>query len=266
MTEPASIRTQAERADQARARILDAATREFSSNGLAGARTERIAETAGVNKALIYYYYRGKEALYAATLEAVAGRMAAASFSVLTQECSAGERLLRIALNHFDRIYSQSVFQSLLQQEMIRLRNGESHAQSPLVEMLFRPMGQRMLAVAEEGIRSAELIAVESSQLMYAIFGPNVFYFLSAPMMNLVADTDPLHPAALEFRRRAAIEYLGQALFIDRNHGSAIAACVLADTPMPQLVEPPAHPFQKLRTGKNNIEAASSSAVEARHN
>lgn len=265
MPEPISIRTQAERADQARARILDAATREFSANGLAGARTERIAEAAGVNKALLYYYFRGKDALYAATLEAVAARMAAASMSVLTLECSAGERLLRTALNHFDRIYSQPIFQSLMQQEMIRMRNGESPAQSPLVEKLFRPMGQRMLAVAEEGIRSGELIAVESSQLMYAIFGPNIFYFLSASMINLVADKDPLHPAALEFRRRAAIEYLGQALFIDREHGAGVATQVLADTPMPQHVEPPTHPFHQVRAGKSDIDAGKSSAVEVRH-
>ena len=54
------------------------------SNGLAGARTERIAEAAGVNKALIYYYFQGKEALYIATLEFVAERMAAVSMKVLT--------------------------------------------------------------------------------------------------------------------------------------------------------------------------------------
>ena len=90
MTEPISSRTQADRADQTRARILVAATREFSANGLAGARTERIAETAGVTKALIYYYFRSKEALYDEALEAVATRVSAASMSVLTQECSAG--------------------------------------------------------------------------------------------------------------------------------------------------------------------------------
>ena len=55
-----------------RARILEAAVREFSENGLAGARTERIAEAAGVNKALLYYYFQSKEALYAAALESVA--------------------------------------------------------------------------------------------------------------------------------------------------------------------------------------------------
>jgi TetR/AcrR family transcriptional regulator len=235
MTEAITSRTQTERADQTRARILEAATREFSSNGLAGARTEQIAEAAGVNKALIYYYFQGKEALYAAALESVAERMAVTGMRVLQLECSAGERLLRFALNHFDRIYSQPVFQNLMQQEMIRLRKGETGEMSPLVEKLFRPLADSMQAVAEEGIGSGELIPVESSQVIYATLGPNVFYFLSAPMMQLIAEINPFDRSALEFRRRSALEYLGQSFFMDRDAGRQIAARVLAGTPMPEL-------------------------------
>jgi TetR/AcrR family transcriptional regulator len=229
-------RTQAERADQTRARILEAATREFSSNGLAGARTERIAGAAGVNKALLYYYFQSKQALYAATLEAVSERMAVTGLKTLAMDCSAGERLVRSALNHFDRIYSQPVFQTLMQQEMIRLRKGESDAFNPLAEKLFRPLSEKMLAVAQEGIHSGELVQVESTQITYAALGANVFYFLSAPMMRVVAGVDPLEKSALEFRRKVAVEYLGQTLFTDRNHGAEIAARVLATTPMPATV------------------------------
>lgn len=248
MTDPSPTRSNADRADQTRTRILDAATREFSANGLAGARTERIADAAGVNKALLYYYFRSKDALYNAALESVAAGVAVSSMSVLGMECSAGERLLRFALNHFDRIYSQPVFQTLMQQEMIRLRKGEANALSPLVDKLFRPMGERMLAAAEEGIRLGELIPVEASQLMYATVGPNVFYFLSAPLMRLISEMEVFHPSALEFRRKATVEFLGQSIFMDREHGGRIAARVLADTPMPQYIEPPAHQLQSVET------------------
>jgi hypothetical protein len=98
-------------------------------------------------------------------------------------------------------------------------------------------MGDKMFAVAEEGIRSGELISVECSQVIYAALGPNVFYFLSAPMMRMIGVlTDPFDPSALEFRRRAAIEFLGQSLFVDREYGAAVAARVLASTPMPENV------------------------------
>jgi TetR/AcrR family transcriptional regulator len=256
-------RSQAERADHSRARILEAAILEFGQNGLAGARTEHIAEAAGVNKALLYYYFQGKEALYLAALETVAERLLAASMAVLTLQCSPGERLIRSALNHFDRIYSQPVFQNLLQQEMIRLRKGESS--SPLVEKLFKPGGDKTLAVVEEGIRTGELIPVEPSQVTYTTLGANVFYFLSAPMMRTVVGADPFERSALEFRRKAIVEFLGLSLFMDRHHGAQLAAKVLADTPMPEHIQPPTDPFAPGKTAQNNIEAAQPSRAEARN-
>jgi AcrR family transcriptional regulator len=53
-----------------KARILKAATAEFSERGLAGARVDRLAASAGANKQLIYAYFGSKEALFDATLEA----------------------------------------------------------------------------------------------------------------------------------------------------------------------------------------------------
>ena len=53
-----------------KARILTAATAEFAERGLAGARVDRLAASAGANKQLIYAYFGSKEALFDATLEA----------------------------------------------------------------------------------------------------------------------------------------------------------------------------------------------------
>ena len=229
-------RTQAERADQTRARILDAALHEFSTNGLAGARTERIAEAAGVNKALLYYYFLSKDELYAAAIEIVVEGVRASSFAALEADASPGERFLRMVINHFDRIHSNRAFQSLMQQEMIRLHRGEANALGSLAEKLFRPLWSKVRIVLEEGIAAGELIPAEWMQMVYAGLGANVFYFLSAPMTRLTQGFDPLEPAALEFRRKAAIEYLGQSLFVDRKYGAEVAARVLASTPMPQTV------------------------------
>lgn len=240
-------RTQTERADQTRARILDAAIREFSSNGLAGARTEQIAEAAGVNKALLYYYFKGKEALYAAALESVAESVRASSMAVLEGSASAGERFLLSALNHFDRIHTNPGFQSLMQQEMIRLHRGEDNALTPLVDRVFRPLMERTQQVLEEGIATGELIPVDPAQIRYAALGANVFYFLSAPFMKMIQGADPLEKSALEFRRTSAIQYLGQTIFIDREQGARVAARVLAATPMPKSGGIPPQPTPEFR-------------------
>ena len=49
--------------------ILQAALAEFAQEGLAGARMDAIADSAGVNKALLYYYFHDKESLYGAVLD-----------------------------------------------------------------------------------------------------------------------------------------------------------------------------------------------------
>lgn len=56
-------------AEATRKRILDAATAEFSAYGIAGARVDRIAKTAGCNKNLIYIYFENKETLFTTVLQ-----------------------------------------------------------------------------------------------------------------------------------------------------------------------------------------------------
>jgi AcrR family transcriptional regulator len=53
-------------ADETRRRIFDAATIEFGTHGIAGARIDRIAEAACANKQLIYAYFGGKRQLFEA--------------------------------------------------------------------------------------------------------------------------------------------------------------------------------------------------------
>ncbi|MDR3742134.1 MAG: TetR/AcrR family transcriptional regulator [Terracidiphilus sp.] len=224
-----------ERAAASRARILDAALAEFAAYGLAGARTESIARSAGVNKALLYYYFESKENLYLAALESISCRMRDASLAVLRSPSSAGERTLRLALNHFDRILSQTEFQSLLQQEMMRLHNGEQGAMSVLVQRVFAPALKEYEDMVHEGIESGELISVDWLQIHLCTLGMNVFYFLSSPVWRLILPYDPFDLEVLRERRRCIVEFIGQTIFSDRAHGAELAAHVLADTPMPEV-------------------------------
>src|SRR4051812_455671 len=56
-------------ADRSQSTILAAARDEFAQHGLGGARMDRIAERAALNKRLIYYYFQDKETLFQAVLE-----------------------------------------------------------------------------------------------------------------------------------------------------------------------------------------------------
>jgi TetR/AcrR family transcriptional regulator len=237
MTPPNPTDAHGDRSAETRSRILEAALTEFAANGMAGARTETIAAAAGVNKALIYYYFESKEKLYAATLEMIAERVRDRSMAVLLREASPGERALRAALEHFDRILTQREFQCLMQQEMIRLHKGEDAYISLLAKRIFGPLHERFRALLREGIASGEIVQADWMQVMLAAIGANVFYFLSAPMWRITESFEPLAPEALRARRIAVVEFLGQAIFVDREQGAKLARKVLADTPMPELGE-----------------------------
>lgn len=63
------MRGRQERSAETRTAILGAAERVFAKSGLAGARIDAIAAAAGVNKALLYYYFKSKEDLYETVVE-----------------------------------------------------------------------------------------------------------------------------------------------------------------------------------------------------
>ena len=232
------------RADATRKAILRAAVREFSAHGLAGARTDAIAESAKVNKALLYYYFKSKNSLYTAAIEEVSTVAAERAFAALDPKHSAGERLLRTAVSHFDRILTQRDFQNLMQQEMVRMRRGESEAMPTMVEGVFKPLMAKLEEAIHEGIKKGELCQVDWLQVVYSVLGANVLYFLSAPMMRLMLPFDPMAPTAIESRRRTAVQYLGNTLFVDRAHGARLVKRVLADMPMPKVSQ--AHVWRKL--------------------
>jgi TetR/AcrR family transcriptional regulator len=234
MAPHSTTEAQAERSAETRGRILDAALSEFAANGLAGARTEQIAAAAGVNKALIYYYFESKEKLYSAALEMVSGRVRDRSMAVFLLDASPGERLLRAVLDHFDRILTQREFQSLMQQEMMRMHKGEEGELPILMKRVFAPLHAMFQSLVREGMSSGELIDVDWFQMVLAALGGNVFYFLSAPIWRQVLDFEPFDEEELRARRVSVVEFLGKAIFQDRKHGAELANKLLADTPMPE--------------------------------
>src|SRR5574341_2160153 len=86
--------------EQSRAAILKSALEEFAQEGLAGARIDHIARAAGVNKALLYYYFRDKESLYGATLEHVFSGLSERLGAVLEQDLPPREKIIALAGAH----------------------------------------------------------------------------------------------------------------------------------------------------------------------
>src|ERR1700761_6388477 len=140
--------------------ILRAALAEFAQEGLAGARVDSIAEAAGVNKALLYYYFRDKETLYGATLENFFAPLHQRVLEVCDRPGPAGERFLHYAREHFDAIAAPPPHGRIFMGELMSAsRGGKTHLDSILTRYML-PIGMRVLALLKEGVASGEFRAV----------------------------------------------------------------------------------------------------------
>ena len=126
--------------DKNRAAILAAALHEFASEGVAGARTDEIARLAGVNKALIYYYFRDKESLYGAVIDDIFQNMRDRLVQVLNSDLPPRAKLLQFSGTHFDFIASAPEYPRLVQQEMMRAGRQKSPHLKRIAQMYFHPI------------------------------------------------------------------------------------------------------------------------------
>src|SRR5271163_1538734 len=128
--------------EESRAAILKAAVSEFAEHGIAGARTDTIAQAARVNKALLYYYFKDKDALYEAVLDHVFSGLRARVMPVLDSELPPRQKMLEYVGTYFDYIAANPRFPRVVQGEWLRSRVGAARMQR-IAKSYFRPIFEK---------------------------------------------------------------------------------------------------------------------------
>ena len=201
------------RPEQSRAAILEAGVREFSREGVAGARTDAIARAAKVNKALLYYYFKDKEALYGAVLDQVFGGLIACVGEVLSRDLPPREKIMAYAGAHFDYVTSHPLYPRIVQGEMMGAGRGRAIHLERIVKKYLRPLFGRVTEVLRQGQASGEFRAVDPLHFVPSMIAVIVFYFTSAPVMHIMTGKDPMSPERIAARRAAVLDLISSALF-----------------------------------------------------
>ncbi|MFH2114858.1 MAG: helix-turn-helix domain-containing protein [Spirochaetota bacterium] len=128
-------------------RILEAAAQVFAESGYNGARVDEIARRAGVNKALIYYYYDNKESLLSILFQETRDAVFALLDSgfVASMDYSSPESTARFLRSILDLLEER--------QNVIRLVIMESAKRTPINDRIFAMLDEiltRMFKVADE--------------------------------------------------------------------------------------------------------------------
>ncbi len=204
--------------EKTRAAILRAALEEFAHEGVTGARTDEIARSAGVNKALLYYYFKDKEGLYSAVLEQVFTGLYTRVNAVLDREdLGPREKMLSYVETHFDYIASSPVYPRLVQRELMRTGRYSLSLVSRIMEKHGRPVYTKLLKLIETGSESGEFRRVDHPNTLTSILGVIVFYFISLPAQQLMSSGDPFTPERIAVRRAAVLDFISAALFCSKS-------------------------------------------------
>jgi TetR/AcrR family transcriptional regulator len=201
------------RPEESRAAILEAAVEEFAWEGVAGARTDAIARAAKVNKALLYYYFKDKEALYGAVLDHVFGNLLVCVGEVLSRDLPPREKILAYAGAHFDYIARHPLYPRIVQGEMMGAGRDRATHLERIVKKYFRPLFGRVAEVLRQGQAAGEFRAVDPLHFVPSMIAVIVFYFTSAPVTRIMTGKDPMSMARVAARRAAVLDFISSALF-----------------------------------------------------
>jgi AcrR family transcriptional regulator len=184
-------------------RILQAAMREFAAKGLDAARIEDIADAAGANRRMAYYYFGSKEGLYLAALEASYFELVEVEEAIdvaALAPLEAIEALIAAKFEHYVKYphYVEFVkMENLYQARHLKTSRRIAEMRAPLISIIKRVL-QRGAAMGVFRKR------VDPLDLYLSICALGFFVFSNRHTLGVIFNADVTSPQALR-RRRALI-------------------------------------------------------------
>jgi TetR/AcrR family transcriptional regulator len=178
-------------ADASRLEILATATRHFADKGFDGARIDEIAESAHINKRMLYVYFGNKEELYCAVLRTHFDRLLELGLNTLRAVDGPRQQAELAIRRYFQFLADNPDFVRLMSWEILA---GASRARSFLVERYSAGLEQ-LHDIVRAGVRSGDFRAdLDPRRVIINIDSLCIGYFARKPLIDAfwqVAATDP---------------------------------------------------------------------------
>jgi len=193
-----------------RENIKSAAQDVFRSRGYDGARMQEIADRAGANKAMIYYYFRSKDELF----EAIIGEAFRDLFALLSELWSQPIEDLQQILPRIIHVHLQFLAHH---PDIPPMLVREIHSGNPIVLRVmkkvlseFKLVGfDRLVQTVATAGRNGQIRPVDAEQTIWNIIALNLFHFITRPILSAVwPDTWKDETQLIKRREKAVVDLL----------------------------------------------------------
>ncbi len=190
-------------------KILAAARKVFIAKGMAGARMQDIADEAGINKALLHYYFKSKEQLFETIFTEVMGNLIPRIKSLLLSDLSLYEKIEQFC-DQYISVISQNPYLPIF------ILN-ELHKQpSVMIAKMFGgglPDLHKFTAQIEKEVKSGKIKPISPVHLIMNMMGLCIFPFLGKPLLSAILGIDALQfQLAMEQRKKAMPQFIFDAI------------------------------------------------------
>lgn len=195
-------------------RIMEAARNQFHEKGLAGARMQKIADEAGINKAMLHYYYRTKEQLFQTVLKQDMQKLLPAIIQILTSDLSLYEKIRQFADQYITNIQNNPYLPGFVVHEL---------SQNPdrFVNMVAEQNAIRLdpfFNQVQREIDAGRIQLRDPQQLLVNLVSMCIFPFIGKPMVKMILDMDEEEfQTFLEKRKTDVAEFIIASIHKETN-------------------------------------------------
>jgi TetR/AcrR family transcriptional regulator len=198
-------------------RILDAASAVFLKRGTAGARMQEIAREAGVNHALLHYYFRSKGQLAAAVFQRAAGALMPAVIEVMASHRTLRDKVSAVVAIEIDHLTRAPHLPAYIISELAHHPERVQQLVAQVAGAAPDAVGRRVIPVLKRQISAAvkrgEIRPVDPAQFIVNLLSLCIFPFAAGPLMKGILGMDDQAFAAFMARRRVQLpEFFMEAL------------------------------------------------------
>lgn len=186
-------------------KILDAAKNIFQSKGMDGARMQEIADKAGINKAMLHYYYRSKQLLFEAVFKNAFSLLAPQLNAILNDDSAIEEKIKSFTSNYITFIIKHPYLPNFIIQELNRnpefILKMKEHNGFPNLEKFKKQV--------VEDIKKGNIKPISAEQLFINIMALNIFPFVAKPLIMAFTNTnDKAYKQIMEDRKTEVANFI----------------------------------------------------------
>ena len=188
--------------------ILEAARKVFLTKGLMGARMQDIADEAGINKALLHYYFRNKQKLFETIFSELAQRFIPRLNEIFESDASLFQKIEMFCGAYISKINENPFIPLFVLNEINR--------PGTFVKNMWagkKPMIGQLVQQIEDEARKGNIRSISADQLVMNMISLCVFPFLGKPMFQWTLSlNDTKYKQIIEERKKAVPEFIIESI------------------------------------------------------